>query len=150
VSDFSRDYHIVALSGWYYGKVGGLLGNIDNEPNNDLTTPEGETDPKLRKFLNSWEVDSSCRSTMAYSENEPKVKSPECSAVFDASSSSLRPCFILVTVLLICIHYYYFLYRSTLFLEIFLNPFAKSHKKPILNQGNQFIFLHEDTLLVCK
>ncbi|XP_053394173.1 apolipophorins-like [Mercenaria mercenaria] len=96
VSDFSSDYHIVGLSGWYYGKVGGLLGNNDNEPNNDVMSPEGESGLRIRKFLNSWEVASSCRSTMAYVQDEPKRKSEECAAVFNSSSSTLRPCFLQV------------------------------------------------------
>lgn len=96
-SDFTRDYIIVSLSGYYYGKVGGLLGNIDNEPLNDLMTPEGITVDKIRKFLNSWEVDRSCRSTMSYSEREQRQKTEECISFFDSSASSLRPCFPEVT-----------------------------------------------------
>ena len=28
------------LSGWYFGKTGGLLGTYDNEPSNDWMTPD--------------------------------------------------------------------------------------------------------------
>lgn len=96
VSDFKNDYHIVGLSGWYFGQVGGLLGNIDNEQGNDNMTPEGAVESRTRKFFNSWEVDSSCRSTMVYTQRDPKRKSAECTAIFNTPSSSLRPCFLQV------------------------------------------------------
>jgi hypothetical protein len=106
ISDFSRDYHIVGMSGWYYGKVGGLLGNIDGEQHNDYMNPAGEVEERTRKLLNSWEVDTTCKSTMEFVEEESKRRLPECAAVFNASSSSLRPCFLMVRNLL-CTRYFF-------------------------------------------
>ncbi|KAL4235628.1 hypothetical protein ACF0H5_004023 [Mactra antiquata] len=96
VSDFSRDYHIVGLSGWYFGKVGGLLGSYDNERYNDIMTSAGEVTDNIRKFSRSWEVDRTCRSTMVYIDEDSTEKKPECENTFSASSSSLRPCFLFV------------------------------------------------------
>ena len=96
MSDFSRDYHVVSLSGWYYGKVGGLLGNFDYETHNDLMTPNGAVEKRMRRFLNAWEVDNSCKSTQTYIDRVPAKSTDECQAVFDSSSSNLRPCFLAV------------------------------------------------------
>lgn len=98
ISDFRHDYHIVGLSGWYFNKVGGLLGNFDYEAYNDFMLPNGDREKRLRRFLNAWEVASSCRSSMAYVQSRPAKTNKQCSAVFDTSSSSLRPCFLAVSI----------------------------------------------------
>lgn len=97
LSDFKKNYHFIGLSGWYFGKVAGLLGSYDNEPSNDLTTAEGEVIDNLRKFMNSWEVDDDCKSSNVYTDDEGQVKNEECSDIFEKTSSSLRPCFLLVS-----------------------------------------------------
>ena len=97
LSDFKSNYHFIALSGWYYGKVAGLLGRYDNEPSNDLMTPEGDVIDNLKKFMNSWEVDNSCKSKNVYTDDEGRKNNKKCSAVFEKTSSSLRPCFLMVS-----------------------------------------------------
>merc|ERR1712012_1335821 len=44
------------ISGWYFGKTGGLLGIYDNEPSNDWMTSEREIVQTLEEFVNSWSV----------------------------------------------------------------------------------------------
>lgn len=80
--------------------VGGLLGNFDYEAYNDLMLPNGDVQDRLRRFLNAWEVDSSCRSTQMYLDDKPAKSTEQCKTVFDSSSSSLRPCFLAVSLLL--------------------------------------------------
>ena len=46
----------VTVSGWYFGKTGGLLGVYDNEPANDLMTPQRQVEEDPEVFANSWAV----------------------------------------------------------------------------------------------
>ena len=97
LSDFKSNYHFIGLSGWYYGKVAGVLGTYDNEPSNDLMTPAGDVADALKKFMNSWEVDDKCRSKNIYTDNEVTETHDKCSEIFEKTSSSLRPCFLQVS-----------------------------------------------------
>lgn len=38
--DVAYDIIYLGISGWYFGKVGGLFGNFNNEPSDDLRNPE--------------------------------------------------------------------------------------------------------------
>ena len=93
MSDFKRNYHFIRLSGWYFGKVAGVLGSYDNEPSNDLMMPSGEVVKGVKKFMNSWEVGDKCRSKNMYTEDEGSVVHGGCYNTFERTSSSLRPCF---------------------------------------------------------
>ncbi|KAH3831766.1 hypothetical protein DPMN_105036 [Dreissena polymorpha] len=99
VSDFSNQYHMVHLSGWYFGKVGGLFGNFDNEHYNDWTKPDGSLETQDRKLLNSWEVAGTCRPQMqrVVIDDDVKTRNDQCTEVFDSSLSNLRPCFLMVS-----------------------------------------------------
>ncbi|KAK3581896.1 hypothetical protein CHS0354_024209 [Potamilus streckersoni] len=56
------DRHTFTMSGWYYGKIAGLLGSYDNEPSNDFVTSFGKVIDDERRFSSTWEVGSgSCR-----------------------------------------------------------------------------------------
>ena len=46
----------VTISGWYFGKTGGLLGIYDNEPSNDWMTPQREVVDDIKTFATSWQV----------------------------------------------------------------------------------------------
>ncbi len=48
----------VTVSGWYFGKTGGLLGVYDNEPSNDFMTPMREVVEDEDVFAESWTVGS--------------------------------------------------------------------------------------------
>ena len=105
-SDFERDYHIIGLSGWYFGKVAGILGSYDNEPSNDKSDPEGKVELNSRKFMNSWEVAASCRSSRFYGTMQTPDKSEKCSNAFEKSTSPLRACFLKVTLHVVFHEYY--------------------------------------------
>ena len=46
----------ITISGWYFGKTGGLLGVYDNEASNDWMTPDREIVPSLKQFASSWQI----------------------------------------------------------------------------------------------
>ena len=46
----------VTISGWYFGKTGGLLGIYDNEPSNDWMTPQRDVVDDIKTFATSWQV----------------------------------------------------------------------------------------------
>ena len=54
----------VKLSGWYFGRTGGLLGVYDNEPSNDWMTADRQIVDDLDSFVRSWQV-GSCRENTA-------------------------------------------------------------------------------------
>jgi len=56
--DTTVDHIDVKLSGWYFGKVGGLLGLYDNEPSNDLMTSFGKVIDDSSRFARTWNVAS--------------------------------------------------------------------------------------------
>ena len=65
------------ITGWHFGKTGGLLGTYDNEPANDLALPTGELTgaDDLEGFADAWRVGrKQCRPTNHASTNQqPKV-----------------------------------------------------------------------------
>merc|ERR1719481_247673 len=58
------------VSGWYFGKTGGLLGVYDNEPSNDRMTSTRVIVPDLKSFTDSWQVSKSCGDAYIPIENE--------------------------------------------------------------------------------
>ena len=88
----------ISVSGWYFGKMAGLLGTYDNEQSNDMRTPDGEIVTDVANFAHSWRVgenSDSCRmKNMArHTTGEPQDADGVCSQHFDDASSLLRPCF---------------------------------------------------------
>jgi len=88
----------VTISGWYYGKTGGLLGVYDNEPSNDWMTPEREVVDNLKEFARSWQMtaegDAHCPVKEPPTMEQPTAWEKEaCEQVFVQETSQLRPCF---------------------------------------------------------
>jgi hypothetical protein len=88
---------VVSISGWSFGKTGGLLGTYDYEPYTDLTGPTGERLGDVASFANDWEVAKKCSDKT----NRAKIyklstESRLCSALFKEDSSVLRPAFRIV------------------------------------------------------
>ena len=89
---------IVKISGWSFGKVGGLLGVYDNEPSNEFMTLNRTIALNLRDFISSWKSPVDCPDT----NNEILYDEPsewdrkKCSELFQNDSSHLFPCFELV------------------------------------------------------
>jgi len=94
----------VTISGWYFGKTGGLLGIYDNEPSNDWMTPERDVVDDIKTFATSWQMSdtqdgaSQCpvkSGKDAGSEDDlpSDWEREECEKIFRRDTSSLRPCF---------------------------------------------------------
>ncbi|CAG7820252.1 unnamed protein product [Allacma fusca] len=87
----------ITVSGWYFGKVGGLLGTYDNEEMNDLKTPDGQVVADVSNFAHSWRVGKNsgeCR-MKNLARDSPVAADVDgiCSEHFDDMNSLLRPCF---------------------------------------------------------
>merc|ERR1712212_1467704 len=90
----------VAISGWYFGKTGGLLGTYDYEPSTDMTNPMGKRLQDIERFANTWEVAKTCSDKTNYAKAFHKVANIKttpaytvCADLFVAESSALRPAF---------------------------------------------------------
>jgi hypothetical protein len=90
----------VSISGWYFGKTGGLLGTYDYEPMNDMSNPKGKNVEDVENFANTWEVAKTCSDNSNHAKAFHKVANIQstaaystCSALFMADSSPLRPAF---------------------------------------------------------
>ena len=97
VCNMAMDLCSVTISGWYFGKTGGLLGIYDNEPSNDWMTPEREVVHTLKEFATSWQMNDQDRHCPV---KEPPVAAHStawelaaCKKVFKDEQSSLKPCF---------------------------------------------------------
>lgn len=93
-----RDICSVHVSGWSFGKTGGLFGVYNNEPSDDLMTPfrQLRSDGEIDSFANSWKVGSSkCRvRNFAVSRPNPSPRNALlCDQLFSDEQSVLRPCF---------------------------------------------------------
>jgi von Willebrand factor type D domain/C8 domain len=100
------DYNIVQniftikLSGWYFGRTGGLLGVYDNEPSNDWMTSERQIVTSIESFAQSWQVDSCAEAhpIVDMSLTEPTLNLTDwdrekCADFFrDPENSLLLPC----------------------------------------------------------
>ncbi|XP_048255783.1 apolipophorins-like [Haliotis rufescens] len=95
-----NDIYTIGLSGWYHGRVAGLLGTFDNENSNDMLSINRQKLTDVTDFANSWEVGHrSCRASNKATEiSMANVDSiyPECVAYFKAQTSQFRPCFSVV------------------------------------------------------
>merc|ERR1712180_431412 len=90
----------VAISGWYFGKTGGLLGTYDYEPSTDMTNPMGKRLEDVERFANTWEVAKTCSDKTNYAKKfhavaniKSTVAYQTCADLFIADSSVLRPAF---------------------------------------------------------
>jgi len=90
----------VAVSGWYFGKTGGLLGTYDYEPSTDTTNPMGKRLEDIERFANTWEVAKTCSDKANHAKAFHQVANIQsttayqvCSDLFLDDSSALRPAF---------------------------------------------------------
>ncbi|XP_052775371.1 uncharacterized protein LOC128213563 isoform X2 [Mya arenaria] len=58
IYDTTVDHITVRVSGWYFGKMSGLLGLYDNEPSNDLMTSFNRVVDSPARFIRTWNVAS--------------------------------------------------------------------------------------------
>jgi len=90
----------VAISGWYFGKTGGLLGTYNYEPSDDMTNPMGKRLDDIERFANTWEVAKTCSDKHNYAKSFHRIENIKstvayevCAALFMAEGSALRPAF---------------------------------------------------------
>lgn len=77
------------VSGFYLGKVRGLLGNGNYEPYDDFSLPNGKISQSSTDFANSYKVSKSCAAVADPGHAKHDHSSPVCAKLF-GSDSSLR------------------------------------------------------------
>ncbi|KFM65445.1 Apolipophorin, partial [Stegodyphus mimosarum] len=96
VCNFVRNYCSLTLSGFYFGKTGGLFGTFNYEPSLDMMTPTRHLADDVESFARSWEVGQmACRSTenLATLPSNDYMVQKKCRNMFEKSSSEFRACF---------------------------------------------------------
>lgn len=96
-----RDICSVHVTGWSFGKTGGLFGVYNNEPSDDFLTPfrQQRSEDEVDSFANSWKVGTSrCRvRNFAVARPTPSARNSRlCDQLFVDEQSVLRPCFQMV------------------------------------------------------
>lgn len=95
--DLPSNVFALEVSGWYFGKLAGILGTFNNEQYDELTAADNKITKNEDNFYNSWEVSKKCRpngnNALAIIQNETEAKYIKCSEVLKSSDSVLRPCF---------------------------------------------------------
>jgi hypothetical protein len=94
--DLPHDHCTLNVSGWYYGKTGGLLGTYDNEPSTDFINSERAKVSSVERFASSWTVGRRCTPT-----NNARMVTPDptsrtyktCAKYFESEYSPFRLCF---------------------------------------------------------
>ncbi|XP_076681659.1 retinoid- and fatty-acid binding glycoprotein apolipophorin isoform X2 [Andrena cerasifolii] len=77
----------VHVSGFYLGKLRGLLGDGNNEPYDDYTLPSGKITESATDFGNAYKLKGDCPATTAV---EHKDRAPVCTEYFSGQNSPLR------------------------------------------------------------
>ena len=92
-----RDICSVHVSGWSFGKTGGLFGVYNNEPADDFLTPfrQQRSDDEVDSFASSWKVGTSRCRVRNFAVTRP-APSRLCDQLFSDDKSVLRPCFQMV------------------------------------------------------
>lgn len=80
------------VSGFYLGKLRGLLGNGNNEPYDDFTLPNGKVSESSTDFANSYKATKTCAAVADPGHASHEHSSPVCSKLF-GSDSSMRYCY---------------------------------------------------------
>lgn len=80
------------VSGFYLGKVRGLLGNGNNEPYDDFALPNGKIAESSTDFANTYKVTKSCAAVADPGHTKHEHSSPVCAKLF-GSDSSMRYCY---------------------------------------------------------
>lgn len=83
----------VTVSGYYHGRVRGLLGNGNHEPYDDFMTPTGQVVENDAAFGNAYKTDSSCAEVASVDHKHGTDEM--CSQLF-GSGSPLRLCYFMI------------------------------------------------------
>merc|ERR1719369_1112175 len=95
--DLVRYHCRLEVSGWYFGKVGGLFGSYDNCPSDDWQSPDHVEMDDAASFADSWTDGASCGVENYAHEHDDFIELSEihmiCSRYFKSIFSPFRPCF---------------------------------------------------------
>ncbi|XP_076762006.1 retinoid- and fatty-acid binding glycoprotein apolipophorin [Xylocopa sonorina] len=80
----------VYVSGFYLGKVRGILGDGNNEPYDDFTLPSGKITENAAEFGNAYKVKPDCPAATVV---EHADRAPVCTEYFTGENSPLSSCF---------------------------------------------------------
>ena len=90
-------HHIctIKLSGWYFGRNGGLLGVYDNEASNDFMLPNRTIIQDVAPFIESWQIKDQCKDDVISNQESTisKWDIGNCYKHLGDHGSTLRPCF---------------------------------------------------------
>jgi len=83
------------VSGWYYGKMAGLLGTYTNEMADDFTKPDHTVTDDVDEFARSWQIGSYCRPTRTFAIQplQTGAAAEKCKTILEAETSQFRHCF---------------------------------------------------------
>lgn len=82
----------VRVSGFYHGKLRGLLGDGNNEHYDDYTLPSGKITESETEFANGYKLKSDCAAVNAI-DHTAKQRNPVCTDYFSGQKSTLKNCF---------------------------------------------------------
>ncbi|XP_064626174.1 apolipophorins-like [Lineus longissimus] len=95
--DMANDICTFNVTGWYFGKMAGLLGTYNNEQYDDKLTADRRIEDNVEQFARSWEVGSYCHVSRNIARQVTTTKGSEsdklCRKYFEYSKSVFRPCF---------------------------------------------------------
>lgn len=91
-----HDHCSVHVTGWYYGKTGGLLGTYDNEPATDFQKSDRRHATSVEDFTQSWSLGRRCRANnkaVQVSLNSATSEYRMCARYFEEETSPFRLCY---------------------------------------------------------
>lgn len=89
----------IELSGWYFGKIAGVMGTMNNENFDDLTMSDNNISLSQEGFIDSWKISASCTAsaTPLSTKNEYKeLVKKTCDLFFKQKASYFATCFLIV------------------------------------------------------
>lgn len=92
------DVCFIELSGWFFGKIAGVLGTMNNENFDDFTTSDSTISLDENDFIESWKLPSAC----VHFETKPMEEKPHislqksCDHFFKQKTSYFSTCFTIV------------------------------------------------------
>lgn len=82
-------------SGWYYARLGGLLGTYNNELYDDLQLPNNSFTESVTELAHSWNIEKGVALNPV--ENHESKNDTQCEKFFMNKVSPLHPCFSVVS-----------------------------------------------------
>lgn len=93
------DVCVIELSGWFFGKIAGVLGTMNNEPFDDLRKSDSAIASDNDEFTDSWKLDSMCTSEIKEIPTADKLGDDLkkiCESFFKQKNSYFAECFSIV------------------------------------------------------